>query len=103
MDIFVLPSYREGFGMSVIEASAMRVPVIVTEYPGPSSAMINGKTGIAIPVKDSKSIENAILRLINNVDLAKEMGNNGRKYVEQSFEQKEFIRKHIEHRLAMLK
>lgn len=39
MDIFILPSYREGFGMSVVEASAMGIPVIATKYPGPSSAM----------------------------------------------------------------
>ena len=33
MDVYVLPSYREGFGMGVIEASAMGVPVVVTKYP----------------------------------------------------------------------
>ena len=42
MDVYVLPSYREGFGMGVVEASAMGVPVVVTQYPGPSSAMEEG-------------------------------------------------------------
>ena len=39
MDVYVLPSYREGFGMGVVEASAMGVPVVVTKYPGPSSVV----------------------------------------------------------------
>ena len=48
MDIFILPSHREGFGMSVVEAEAMGVPVIVTDIPGPVNAMIDNVTGITI-------------------------------------------------------
>ena len=43
MNVFVFPSYREGFGLSAIEASAMAVPIIATEYPGPSVAVVNKK------------------------------------------------------------
>ena len=51
MDVFVSPSYREGYGMGVIDASTMGFPVVATEYPGPSSAMIDGETSIAVPVQ----------------------------------------------------
>ena len=103
MDIFVLPSYREGFGMSVIEASAMEVPVVVTEYPGPSCGMKDGLTGYAVPVKDDEKLYECILKLMNDRDLCKKMGIAGRKFVEETFEQKTFIEKYMENRINLLK
>ncbi len=103
MDVFVLPSYREGFGMSVVEASAMRVPVVVTKYPGPSCAMIDGVTGISVEVKAIDELKDAIMKIILNNDLALEMGNNGREFVVNSFDQQQFKKKYIENRLALLK
>lgn len=103
MDIFVLPSYREGFGMSVIEASAMEVPVVVTEYPGPASGMKDGLTGYTVPVKDDGKLYECILKLMNDRDLCKEMGIAGRKFVEETFEQKTFIEKYMENRMNLLK
>lgn len=103
MDIFALPSYREGFGMSVIEASAMEVPVVVTEYPGPSGGMKDGLTGYAVPVKDDNKLCECILKLMNDDNLRKEMGIAGRKFVEETFEQKTFIEKYMENRMNLLK
>ena len=103
MDIFVLPSYREGFGMSVIEASAMEVPVVVTKYPGPSGGMKDGVTGYAVPIKDDGKLCECILKLMNDADLRKEMGMAGRKFVEEAFEQKVFIEKYMENRMNLLK
>lgn len=102
MDVFVLPSYREGFGMSVIEASAMEVPVVVTEYPGPSSAMRNGVTGYAVPVKDDEQLCQRILQLLQDQSLCKKMGKNGRKFVEDAFDQKVFIHKYMDNRMKLL-
>ena len=102
MDIFVLPSYREGYGMSVIEASAMGVPVIVTEYPGPSSAIEDGVTGISVPIKDSYALEKAIVQLLEDSVKRIEMGNAGREFAEQKFEQKEFIQHYMENRMSLL-
>lgn len=103
MDIFVLPSYREGFGMSVIEASAMEVPVVVTEYPGPAGGIKDGLTGYAVPVKDDDKLCECILKLMNDDNLRKEMGVAGRKFVKESFEQKTFIEKYMENRMSLLK
>lgn len=103
MDVFVLPSYREGFGMSVVEASAMGVPVVATKYPGPSGGMIDGVTGIAVDVKDTDGLEAAIRILISDKETAKEYGEAGREYVVNSFDYEVFKTKYMENRLALLK
>lgn len=102
MDVFVLPTYREGFGMSVVEASAMEVPVVVTKYPGPSSAMQEGVTGVSVAIKDSKALEVAIADLLENKEKSFAMGRAGRQFVENSFEQKEFIKRYMSNRMMLL-
>lgn len=102
MDICILPSYREGFGMSVVEASAMGVPVIATKYPGPSSAMRHKLTGFEINVASVGDIIESVIYLLENPEEAKRMGENGRKFAEENFEQKRFIRELMENRMQLL-
>ena len=102
MDIFVLPTYREGFGMSVIEASAMAVPVVVTKYPGPSSAMEEGVTGISVDIKNTAQIILAVSSLLEHEEQRIVMGQAGRSFVEHNFEQKEFIKRYMENRMSLL-
>lgn len=102
MDVFVLPSYREGFGLSVVEASAMGVPVVVTQYPGPSSAMVENVTGISVPVKDVESIVKNVDLLLSDKKLAYQYGQAGRKYVETSYDQIVFRQKYMEDRLQLI-
>ncbi len=102
MDVFVLPSYREGFGMGVVEASAMGVPVVVTKYPGPSSAMEEGITGYSVPMQDVDQLTKYILYFLRNPEKAKQMGLQGRKWVEQRFDQKVFIQKYMDNRMSLL-
>ena len=102
MDLLILPSYREGFGMSVVEASAMALPVVVTEYPGPSSAVLPNKTGLVIPIADSQALKLAISQLLDNPNLAKSLGMNGRSFVEESFNFNIFKEKLMEDRLTLL-
>lgn len=102
MDVYVLPSYREGFGMGVIEASAMGVPVVVTEYPGPSSAMKEGVSGYSVPVKNVTLLTEHILYFLRNPEVAKDMGLRGREWVESQFDQKVFIEKYMENRMNLL-
>ncbi|MEE1198579.1 MAG: glycosyltransferase [Acutalibacteraceae bacterium] len=103
MDVFVLPSYREGFGMSVVEASAMGIPVVVTEYPGPSSAMVDGETGVAIPIKDAEAIYTQVVKLLSDKELSEKFAKAGRRYVEENYDQRIFMQKYIENRLELLK
>lgn len=87
MDVYVLPSYREGFGSSVVEAEAMGVPVIATDIPGPRDAMVDGKTGLAIPVKTVEPLVCAMKELSNDKELCERLGSNGYKYAKDNFEQ----------------
>ncbi len=102
MHMFILPSYREGFGMSVIEASAMELPVIVTKYPGPSGTIQEGITGLSVDVKDAVALETAIKTLLRDKEKAKEMGKSGRIFVVNNFDQTIFKQKYMENRMALL-
>lgn len=101
-DVYVLPSYREGFGSAVIEAEAMSVPVIVSDIPGPTDAMINGKTGILTPKADAEKLHDNMLFLYNRNDLRGEYGKNGEVFARTSFEQKELFKRIMEDRKEMM-
>jgi len=102
MDVMVLPSYREGFGIVAIEAQAMGVPVITTDIPGPRDAIINRKTGILIPTADEESLMEAMQALKNNQNLIKYMSDKALPFVKENFEQGKFWEKVLEHRMSLL-
>lgn len=102
MDVMVLPSYREGFGVAAIEAQAMGVPVVTTDIPGPSEAILNGKTGILVPPGDFSSLKQAMEKLRYEPDLLRELGDNAYQYASQYFEQTQFWEKVLEHRRKLL-
>lgn len=93
MDCFVLPSYREGFGMGTVEAEAMSVPVIVTNIPGPIDAMKDGETGIVVEKASVTELKEAMLFMCGNPQVASQYGNNGYCYVKDCFEQKTMFEK----------
>ena len=103
MDVFVLPTYREGFGVVNIEASAMKLPVVSTNVPGPREAIENGVTGILVPAKQTQPLTNAMMQLHADLELRKQMGDSGRQRVIEKFEQKKLWKAIIEHRRNLLK
>lgn len=86
MDVFVLPSYREGFPTSVLEASAMELPIITTKATGCIDSIVEKETGIFVK-HDSESIAMAIELLYLDEVGRKEYGKRGRKFVVDNFEQ----------------
>ena len=102
MDIFVLPTYREGFGVVNIEASAMGLPVISTDVPGPKESIIDGKTGILVPAKQVGPLVKAMKDLLGRPSYAKTLGEAGRQRVQGFYEQKKLWQLIIEHRLSLL-
>lgn len=103
MDTFILPSYREGFGMGVVEAEAMGVPVIVTNIPGPTDAMIDGETGIVVEKKSVTSLLKAMNKLLDNEGLVASYSKNAIELVARKFEQKQLFEKILEDRRMLLK
>ena len=85
MDIFVLPSYREGFPRSVLEAMAEKRPVIASNIRGCQEEIDTGENGVLIPVKNSKKLAETIIFLINNPSRAKVFGENAREKVKKYF------------------
>ena len=86
MDIFVLPSYREGFPTSVLEASAMGLPIITTRVTGCVDSIQENKTGIFVDHTPERLFKAMDLLYVDN-QLRFEYGCNGRKFVKENFEQ----------------
>lgn len=96
MDIFVLPSHREGFPRSLIEASAMGLPVIATDIRGCREVVDDGKTGILIPSRDHRALARAVLDLLRHPDLAEKMGQAGRRRAESEFDERLIVKRQLE-------
>lgn len=86
MNVLVLASFREGFGTSILEASAMEVPVLTTSHTGCRDAILSGQTGLFVE-HSSLSIASNIEALINNLTWAGKLGVNGRIFIKKYFDQ----------------
>lgn len=86
MDVFVFPSYREGFGMSVIEASAMQIPILVSRSHGCVDSIREHQTGEYIELS-ARGIYNG-LETMKDTSLRKSLGEGGRKFATQEFDYK---------------
>lgn len=84
-DILLLPSYREGFGTVVIEAAAMGVPTICTDIYGLADAIVNGETGLLVPVRNVERLAAAIDSLLLAPVLRWDMGRRARARIEREF------------------
>lgn len=91
-DVMILPSYREGFGNVVIEAQAMGVPVIVSDIPGPTDAILANVTGIVIPKQDANALLEAMRNMINLPNIVEIMGESAYQYVRNHFDNKKLIK-----------
>jgi L-malate glycosyltransferase len=85
MDIVVLPSLQESFPRVLLEAMAAKTPVIATRVGGIPEAVQDGKTGILVLPGDSDMLLSALKYLIKNPSIRKQMGEEGRKRVEERF------------------
>lgn len=102
MDCYILPSYREGFGMGVVEAEAMGVPVIVTDIPGPTDAMIDNETGIVVQKADIESLYNAMISIREDKVRYFAMAETAHDFAVNNFEQKQLFNYILEDRKKLL-
>ncbi|MGB1005687.1 MAG: glycosyltransferase family 4 protein, partial [Thalassobaculaceae bacterium] len=84
--VAVLPSYREGLGMSLIEAAACGRPLIATNVPGCRQAVVDGVTGMLVPARDSAALVAAIETLLADPDRRRAMGEAARADAEKRFD-----------------
>jgi len=84
-DVFCLPTYREGFGLSVIEASCLGLPVICSDTYGVLDAMVDNVTGLRCKVKDINSLYQQMKQLSTDSKLRIKLGTNGRERVLKKF------------------
>jgi glycosyltransferase involved in cell wall biosynthesis len=85
MDILILPTYREGFPVSILEAGAMRLPVVATAVDGCTEAVVDGLTGMLVPPRNAAELTQAISRLVADPHLRRRMGEAGRQRVLKDF------------------
>ena len=80
-DIFCATSVQESFGVSLVEAMALELPVVATKVPGFVEVVENNKTGILVENKNPTSIANGLMELILNKEKRNSLGQNGREKV----------------------
>lgn len=68
-DVLVLPSYREGMGMVLVEAGGMGLPVIASDIPGCQDVVQDGHNGLLVPAKNTDALTAAIRRIIDDREL----------------------------------
>ena len=86
-DCFVLPSYREGFPNTVIEAGAMGLPSIVTDINGSREIIIQGENGVIVPPRDADALYKAMLDMVKDRNRRERMAGNARKMIVSRYEQ----------------
>ena len=85
MDALALPTYREGFGLVLLEASAMELPVVASRVPGCIDGIIDGETGALVPSHDAAALAEALRVYLNDADLRHRHGLAGRDRVLRDF------------------
>ena len=86
-DVFVFPSYREGFPNVVIEAGAMGLPSIVTDINGSREIIIEGRNGSIVPPRNAMALEAAMRRFVESPDDVARMAENARPLIASRYEQ----------------
>ena len=101
-DVLCVPSYREGFSTVVIEAAAMGVPTIGSNIYGLSDAVVDGETGVLVEPKNVPDLKWAIEKIVNEVDVRKQLGNNAQIRALHDFSNEAVNRLVIEEYVALL-
>lgn len=89
-DCFVMPSYREGFPNTVLEAGAMGLPSVVTDINGSREIIMDGVNGLIVPSKDADALYSAMERIYTDKKSREEMASNSRPLIYSRFE-KSFV------------
>ena len=86
MDVAVVCSNSESFGVSAVEAQSCGCPVVVTDIPGLMEATKPAETSVVVPKKNERLLADAIFGLYEDADLRGKMSIAGRDYVSKNYE-----------------
>jgi glycosyltransferase involved in cell wall biosynthesis len=90
-DLLAFPSHAESFGVVLIEAMAMELPVVSTNCDGVLDIVVNGETGLYVPPRNGRQLAAALLQLIDDPEIRHRMGKAGRRRVLELFDQQKQI------------
>lgn len=96
MDIFCLPSYREGMPRAIIEAMMMELPVVATNIRGSREEVIDGATGLLVPTHSATALMQALGRLIADRNLSRRMGKAGRQRALELYDERRVVARQID-------
>lgn len=85
LDVAVMPSYREAQGLAILEAMALRRPVVATEVGGVPEMIESGRTGLLVPPRDAHALADAIVLLLTDHPLADTLARAGHDYAVANF------------------
>ncbi len=92
-DLFVSAARAEAFGLVIVEAMLLEIPVIATGSEGALEIIEDGTSGILVPNEDAENLAKAILDLFSNKDKCKHLSRNGRRRVEEHFSLERMVSK----------
>lgn len=102
-DVYVLPTYREGFGLSILEASSTGLPIITTDTYGVRDSIVENETGLRCKTYDVATLKDCMVKLYENGDERKRLGQNGIKYVLDNFTIEKICGAWLEYYLKVVK
>lgn len=91
MDVFCLPSYREGMPRTIIEAMMMGKAVVATNIRGAREEVVDGVTGLLVPTRNSAALASALNQLIEDRSRAAAMGLAGRARALELYDEKRVV------------
>ena len=91
-DIFVMSSVTEGLGTSLLDAMACARPIVATTAGGIPEVVADGETGLLVPPRDHHALADAIVRLLNDSDLRRRLGEAGLARVRERFSADRMVR-----------
>jgi glycosyltransferase involved in cell wall biosynthesis len=96
MDVLALPSHREGWPRSPMEAATMGIPAVVTNIRGCRQVVVDGVTGIMVPVRDPTALAEALLSLLRDPERARRMGAAAREHALRTFDEAGVVERTLE-------
>ncbi len=102
LDVLLLPSWREGFGMVIAEAAAMGTPAIVSRIPGPIDVISDGETALTVNVKDAADLKEKMEMLLQDSALREKLGKNGVSFIREKFDSQYLLQKIAERKEELL-